>query len=111
MCIRDRLSIINAYENDRDITSIIKSRRAYLTLYLDNGELCLANVHPLHNSQSWGKLIVEDYERARTNDGSIDKISYAKWYYQNSYDNKTGEILEHKYPINRLCNDSIIEHI
>ena len=24
---------------------------------------------------------------------------------------KTGEILEHKYPINRLCNDSIIEHI
>ena len=88
-----RLSIINAYENDRDITSIIKSRRAYLTLYLDNGELCLANVHPLHNSQSWGKLIVEDYERARTNDGSIDKISYAKWYYQNSYDNKTGVAL------------------
>ena len=28
-----------------------------------------------------------------------------------TYDNKTGEILEHKYPINRLCNDSIIEHI
>lgn len=85
-----RLNIINAYENDRDITSIIKSRKAYLTLYLDNGELCLANVHPLSNTQSWGKLIVEDYERARTDDGNIDKISYAKWYYQNSYDNKTG---------------------
>jgi hypothetical protein len=85
-----RLNIINAYENDRDITSIIKSRRAYLALYLDNGELCLANVHPLSNTQSWGKLIVEDYERARTDDGNIDKISYAKWYYQNSYDNKTG---------------------
>ena len=28
-----------------------------------------------------------------------------------TYDNKTGEILEHKYPINRLCNDSIIDHI
>ena len=27
------------------------------------------------------------------------------------YVNETGEILEHKYPINRLCNDSIIEHI
>ena len=42
---------------------------------------------------------------------SSDRKRIIRVYIVYTYDNKTGEILEHKYPINRLCNDSIIEHI
>lgn len=84
-----RLKIFRIYENEKDITSS-GDPKAYIILYLDNGNLCLANVHPSHGSQSWGSLVVEDSEIVKADDGNTNTFYYAKWYYQNSYDNNSG---------------------
>lgn len=83
------LKIFRSYENEQDVTMNGDSK-AFLMLYLDKGELCLANVCPSYDSQSWGYLIVEDSKKVKIDNENASTFYYAKWYYQNSYDDKSG---------------------
>lgn len=86
-----RFNVIGAHDGKRDITGEMTKMKEFITIYLDEDELFLANVLPLNNTQSWGRLVINDYKRQISEGGFIKNLYHCQWYYQNSYDENYGK--------------------
>jgi len=88
-----KLPIDKAYLNRKDCTKFYMQSNSYLVFYLDNKDsLCLANVVPKMNSESFGRVYLEK-KQTRLNQSfesyPADRF-YFKWTFENSYDSTKG---------------------
>lgn len=89
----EKFIILDATENDKDITPQLLSNEAFLSIYKISGKevVYFANVWPVADSQSFGMVYnAELKEVAETEKAyATDEFSFS-WSYQNSYDEESG---------------------
>jgi hypothetical protein len=88
-----KLPINKARLNRKDCTAFYVQSNAYLVFYLDEKDsLCLANVVPKMNSQSFGRVyLLKKQTRLNESFESYPADFYSfKWNYENTYDSAKG---------------------
>lgn len=89
----EKFIILDATENDMDITPQLLSNEAFLSLYTITGkeEVYFANVWPVAESQSSGVVYNAEFKEVAETEKAYatDEFSFS-WSYQNSYDEKSG---------------------
>ena len=86
----EKLVILDARDNDKNITEYYLPGGYIVFYYRTDGELSMATVVNKSRSQSYGRLSTKSKTTTVDKDGFRKDVQNYKWSYENSYNNKVG---------------------
>lgn len=84
--------IVEANINGLDYSEHYRNKKGFIALFVDaDKDPCLANVMPVGDSQSYGKIYSLKYQGTEETNTRYETHYYTfNWEYENTYDSKTG---------------------